>query len=206
MNRATWFQINRPTVYSRGIIIISRIFKERGWQTIIKSAKHNVPYAQGPGTADPVDLHWVLDAALSGYLSLTLKHSDSILGRGGGGEVAQNVKRARPSCAPRLDPPLHREAHSYCSYDDLYLKLSWQRDIYYRPLILNDSETLLWPCWQKEASDKSEISGKTAKCVCHFHCCQWNIMILYLTCLLIGWAFMHKNWPKAHKVNYKKHW
>ena len=43
--------------------------------------------------------------------------------------------------------------------------------------------------WQKEASDKGDISGKQAKCVC-----QWNIRIL------AGWVFMHKILPgrRAH--------
>ena len=36
--------------------------------------------------------------------------------------------------------------------------------------------------WQKVASD---ISCKIAKCVCHFHCRQWNIMS-YVTYLSIG--------------------
>ena len=34
--------------------------------------------------------------------------------------------------------------------------------------------------WQKEASDKSDISCKRAKCVCHLHWRQWNIMMSYL--------------------------
>ena len=54
--------------------------------------------------------------------------------------------------------------------------------------------------WQKEASDKKEISCKRAKCVCHFHWRQWNIMKSYLTYLLAGWVFMHKIWHgrRAH--------
>ena len=50
---------------------------------------------------------------------------------------------------------------------------------------------------QKEASDKSDIFRKRAKCVCHFHWQQWNIMMSYLTYLLAGWVFikMHKIWP-----------
>ena len=54
--------------------------------------------------------------------------------------------------------------------------------------------------WQKEASDKCAISCKRAKCVCHLHWCQWNIMMSYLTYLLAGWVFMHKIWPgrRAH--------
>ena len=41
---------------------------------------------------------------------------------------------------------------------------------------------------------------KRAKCVCHFHWRQWNIMMSYLTYLLAGWVFMHKIWPgrRAH--------
>ena len=46
--------------------------------------------------------------------------------------------------------------------------------------------------WQKEASDKSEISCKRATCVCHFHWRQWNIMMSCLTYLLAGWVFMHE--------------
>ena len=38
--------------------------------------------------------------------------------------------------------------------------------------------------WQKEASDKSYISCKRAKCVCLFHWHQWNIMMSDLTYLL----------------------
>ena len=61
--------------------------------------------------------------------------------------------------------------------------------------------------WQKEASDKSEISRKRAKCVCHLHWRQWNIMMSYLTYmyLLVGWVFLHEIWPgrRAHYVNYE---
>ena len=32
---------------------------------------------------------------------------------------------------------------------------------------------------KKEASNKSDISCKRAKCVCHFHWRQWNIMMSY---------------------------
>ena len=59
--------------------------------------------------------------------------------------------------------------------------------------------------WQKEASDKSDISCKRAKCVWHFHWRQWNIMLSYLTYLLAGWVFMDKMWcwRRAHCVKYK---
>ena len=59
--------------------------------------------------------------------------------------------------------------------------------------------------WQKEASDKCDISCKRAKCVCHFHWRQWNIMMSYLTYLLAGWVFMHKIWPgrRVHWVKYE---
>ena len=50
--------------------------------------------------------------------------------------------------------------------------------------------------WQKEASDKSGISCKRARCVCHLHWRQWNITMSYVTYLLAGWVFMHKIWPK----------
>ena len=60
--------------------------------------------------------------------------------------------------------------------------------------------------WQKEASDKSDISRKRAKCVCHLHWRQWNIMMSYLTYLLlvVEWVFLHEIWPgrRAH-VNYE---
>ena len=58
--------------------------------------------------------------------------------------------------------------------------------------------------WQKEASDKSDISCKRAKCVRHFHWRQWNIMS-YRTYLLAGWVFIHKIWPgrRAHWVKYR---
>ena len=35
--------------------------------------------------------------------------------------------------------------------------------------------------WQKEASDKSDISCNRAKCVCHFYWRQWNIVMSYLS-------------------------
>ena len=59
--------------------------------------------------------------------------------------------------------------------------------------------------WQKEASDKSDISRKRAKCVCHLHWRQWNIKMFYLTYLLVGWLFLHEIWPgrRAHYVNYE---
>ena len=59
--------------------------------------------------------------------------------------------------------------------------------------------------WQKEASDKSDISRKRAKCVRHLHWRQWNIMMSYLTYLLVGWVFLHEIWPgrRAHYVNYE---
>ena len=49
-------------------------------------------------------------------------------------------------------------------------------------MILHNSALI----WQKEASDKSDISRKRAKCVCHLHWRQWNIMMSYLTYLLVG--------------------
>ena len=36
---------------------------------------------------------------------------------------------------------------------------------------------------RKQSSDKSDISCKRAKLVCHFHWGQWNIMMYYLTCI-----------------------
>ena len=59
--------------------------------------------------------------------------------------------------------------------------------------------------WQKEASDKSDISRKRAKCVCHLHWRQWNIRMSYLTYLLVGWVFLHEIWRRrrAHYVNYE---
>ena len=59
--------------------------------------------------------------------------------------------------------------------------------------------------WQKEASDKSDISRKWAKCVCQLHWRQWNIRMSYLTYLIVGWVFLHEIWPRrrAHYVNYE---
>ena len=59
--------------------------------------------------------------------------------------------------------------------------------------------------WQKEASDKSDISRKRAKCVCHLHWRQWNMRMSILTYLLVGWVFLHEIWPgrRAHYVNYE---
>ena len=59
--------------------------------------------------------------------------------------------------------------------------------------------------WQKEASDKSDISRKRAKCVCHLHWRQWNIRMSHLTYLLVGWVFRHEIWPgrRAYYVNYE---
>ena len=74
-------------------------------------------------------------------------------------------------------------------------------------IVINDNDgnnnTAL--IWQKEASDKSDISRKRAKCVCHLHWRQWNIMMSYLTYLLVGWVFLHEIWPgrRAHYVNYE---
>ena len=59
--------------------------------------------------------------------------------------------------------------------------------------------------WQKEASDKSGISRKLAKCICHFHWCQLSIMMFYPTHLLAGWVFIQKIWPgrRAHWIKCK---
>ena len=46
--------------------------------------------------------------------------------------------------------------------------------------------------WQKEASDKSDISFKRANCVWYCHWRQRNITMCYLTYLLGGWVFMHR--------------
>ena len=43
--------------------------------------------------------------------------------------------------------------------------------------------------WQKEGSDKSEISCKRAECICHFHWCQWIIIMSHLTYLSAWWVF-----------------
>ena len=71
-----------------------------------------------------------------------------------------------------------------------------------RVVRLLDNTALIW---QKEASDKSDISRKRAKCVCHLHWRQWNIMMSYLTYLLVGWVFLHEIWPgrRAPYVNYE---
>ena len=44
-------------------------------------------------------------------------------------------------------------------------------------LIIDENNIALF--WQKEASDKSEISCKREKCVCHFYWRHWNIMMSY---------------------------
>ena len=74
-----------------------------------------------------------------------------------------------------------------------------------KPEIGPETLTLANPYKQKEASDKSDISRKRAKCVCHLHWRQWNIMMSYLTYLLVGWVFLHEIWPgrRAHYVNYE---
>ena len=74
-------------------------------------------------------------------------------------------------------------------------------------ILLNDDAVSYYSAliWQKEASDKSDISRKRAKCVCHLHWRQWNIMMSYRTYLLVGWVFLHEIWPgrRAHYVNYE---
>ena len=55
-------------------------------------------------------------------------------------------------------------------------------------LIIATSAALLW---QKEASDKSDISCKRENCVCHFNWRQWGIMMSYLTYHLTGWVLIH---------------
>ena len=78
--------------------------------------------------------------------------------------------------------------------------------------IMNNVHPVIWHVtlltavlWQKEASDKSDISCRRAKCVCHFHWRQWNAMMSYLTYPLAGWVFIHKIWPGrgTHCVKYK---
>ena len=78
-------------------------------------------------------------------------------------------------------------------------------DIFFHILVVDNTLKNTALLWQKEASDKSDISCKRAKCVCHLHWRQWNIMMSYLTYLLAGWVFMHKIWPgrRAHQVKYK---
>ena len=50
--------------------------------------------------------------------------------------------------------------------------------------------------WQKEASDKSDIGlVKEQNVSSHLHWRQWNIMLSYLTYLLVGWVFLHEIWP-----------
>ena len=75
---------------------------------------------------------------------------------------------------------------------------------YIRPLY-NEVPLYSALIWQKEASDKSDISRKRAKCVCHLYWRQWNIRMSYLTYLLVGWVFLHEIWPgrRAHYVNYE---
>ena len=61
------------------------------------------------------------------------------------------------------------------------------------------------PNLAKGSKWQSDISRKRAKCVCHLHWRQWNIMMSYLTYLLVGWVFLHEIWPgrRAHYVNYE---
>ena len=61
--------------------------------------------------------------------------------------------------------------------------------------VLSTNTALLW---QKEASDKSGISCKWAKCFCHYRWWRWIVMMSYLIYLLAGWVFLHKNvaWKK----------
>ena len=75
----------------------------------------------------------------------------------------------------------------------------------HQPVFSESSDDYAALIWQKEASDKSDISRKWAKCVCHLHWRQWNIMMSYLTYLLVGWVFLHEIWPgrRAHYVNYE---
>ena len=101
-----------------------------------------------------------------------------------------------------------REGCAVCHWVCLWLQLGVQWDVscqegvlvYFTDIysITVDYKVHLVPTallGQKEASDKSDISYKRAKCVCHFHWRQWNIMMSYLTHLLAGWVFMHTIWP-----------
>ena len=58
---------------------------------------------------------------------------------------------------------------------------------------------------RKQVTKVTFLVSKRAKCVCHLHWRQWNIMMSYLTYLLAGWVFMHKFWParRAHWVKYE---
>ena len=90
----------------------------------------------------------------------------------------------------------------------LFKVLPWS--LFTDPLQCNSDTAVVWLSysaliWQKEASDKSDISRKRAKCVCHLDWRQWNIMMSYLTYLLVGWVFLHEIWPgrRAQYVNYE---
>ena len=85
----------------------------------------------------------------------------------------------------------------HCHFQDLHFYLKSHN--------LRTEDLPFCPNLAKEASDKSDISRKRAKCVCHLHWPQWNIMMSYLTYLLVGWVFLHEIWPgrRAHYVNYE---
>ena len=90
-----------------------------------------------------------------------------------------------------------------CS-DSSHFSPFWQKQPFiFSDVLHKENHTAL--IWQKEASDKSYISRKRAKCICHLHWRQWNIMMSYLTYLLVGWVFLHEIWPgrRAHYVNYE---
>ena len=102
--------------------------------------------------------------------------------------------RSLRSLAKIVPPPPNVLAHYATARDQCYQNFQISTVHNYSALI-----------WQKEASDKSDISRKRAKCVCHLHWRQWNIMMSYLTYLLVGWVFLHEIWPgrRAHCVNYE---
>ena len=55
--------------------------------------------------------------------------------------------------------------------------------------------------WQKEATLENEISRKWAKCVCHVHWHQCNIIIFWLKYLSSGWVFLLQTWNGSRMLN-----
>ena len=73
-----------------------------------------------------------------------------------------------------------------------------QHDISNLLKLLNMYSSLLPYFGKRKQVKKSDIPCKRAKCVCHLHWSQWNIMMYYLTYLLIRQlrqVFLDEIWP-----------
>ena len=66
---------------------------------------------------------------------------------------------------------------------------------WHKPIIFWCAWVLHCPTLAKGSKWQKLHFCKRAKCVCHFHWHQWNIMMSYPTYLLAGWVFMDKIWP-----------